>query len=160
MNTHKKIPIHLPEDFDPQPPFVEMKFTESGDMVLSVAILTGKKTINPARAARAHRRLENQSRDLWLELLGEKPKAKKRAAKVDRPGAESRAPIQRFHLILERLRFGSATLSELGKMLEISARTVARDVEFLRSRLLMPIETNWQGCFLTQTVTRCPLCPP
>lgn len=68
--------------------------------------------------------------------------------------------------LLARVRHISAALSsrkrisagELASELEICRRTIARDIDFMRDRLLLPIEADAHGYYFREDVRLCPCC--
>lgn len=70
----------------------------------------------------------------------------------------SRAPIERFHAIIAILVQGKCNATKLATKLEISHKTIHRDLEFMRERLNIPIETTHEGCHLTAPLHVCAVC--
>src|SRR5437764_10679835 len=73
-------------------------------------------------------------------------------------GPRARPPIERFHLIVASLEHGPSTMARLALELEVSKRTIQRDIEFMRDRLNLPIECDFLGCHLTRKVCQCETC--
>lgn len=79
----------------------------------------------------------------------------------------ARTPILRFQLILRELhRNKLVTVADLAALLEVSARTIERDLQFMRDQLMLPIETrvgrpggHSGGHYLASPIaTVCPFC--
>jgi predicted DNA-binding transcriptional regulator YafY len=65
----------------------------------------------------------------------------------------------RFLLILKQLRLGQPVrLGHLAKNLDVTTRTIIRDLDFLIYRLDWPIERTSKGVILIKPVTVCPEC--
>ena len=57
----------------------------------------------------------------------------------------SRPPIERMLRIHERLKSGSfPNCRQMAADLEVSTKTIQRDVDFMRDRLDLPIDFDWQ----------------
>lgn len=70
-----------------------------------------------------------------------KPEAKQPAAPKKTPSVTTRPPVERMLHIHHALRSRSwPNCVQLGKELRFSPRTIARDIEFMRSRMDLPIE--------------------
>jgi predicted DNA-binding transcriptional regulator YafY len=81
---------------------------------------------------------------------------KKAKAPLDK---HSRPPLERVHRIHQRLQQGGyPNATRLALDLEVSAKTVHRDLEFMRDRLAMPIEFDSvrNGYYYTEEVTAMP----
>ena len=77
----------------------------------------------------------------------------------------TRPPIARFHLIaaiLTAAKPGSLiTCEKIAERLEVTTKTVFRDLEFMRDRLGLPIEskrTPGGGFYLTGRIKLCAIC--
>lgn len=67
----------------------------------------------------------------------------------------SRPPIERFRKIA-RITTQEPTSSRiLAVELEVSSKTIERDIEFMRDRLNLPIQATGKGFFMAH----CELCP-
>lgn len=75
------------------------------------------------------------------------------------PSLQSRRPLERMMKIHEALQRNTyPNCSQLGKELEVSSKTVARDLEFMRDSLRLPIVYDPQrfGFYYSETVTSFP----
>lgn len=70
----------------------------------------------------------------------------------------SRPPIARFQRIARMLASGSYSARRLAAALEVSAKTVERDIEFMRDQLGIEIESSRQGYELVRRQSLCPCC--
>lgn len=72
----------------------------------------------------------------------------------------SRPPFYRFQMIMASLKARDVvTIAALAEELEVCEKTVQRDVEFMRDRLRLPIETApGEGYYLAGKVTVCECC--
>jgi len=66
--------------------------------------------------------------------------------------------LNRIHSELQRGRFPNCRT--LAEMLEVSGKTIQRDIDFMRDRLRLPIEFNplTRGYYYSAPVTRFPAC--
>ena len=78
---------------------------------------------------------------------------------------KSRPPLERFQKIAARLASGKHfTGQALADELEVSRKTVERDIQFMRDRLELPIETDGSsfvegsGFYFKAPVRLCPVC--
>ena len=75
-----------------------------------------------------------------------------------------RPAIKRLSFIAGRLSTGAhLTAKQLAEELEVSKKTVDRDLNFMRDRLNLPIETDGcaasgSGFYFTHPVNLCPVC--
>ena len=70
-----------------------------------------------------------------------------------------RPVIERWRKILQIISTkGHATAAYLSVELETSTKTIYRDMDFLRDRLLLPIESANDGYYFTAPITLCPVC--
>jgi len=74
------------------------------------------------------------------------------------PVLQGRFPLQRFGMILTTLMEGPTTARKLAESMEVSAKTIQGDLEFLRDRLDFPIASDWKGVHLSEPIKGCPLC--
>jgi len=77
----------------------------------------------------------------------------------------TRPPLDRFRQIASLLATGRHfTAAALAADLSVSHKTVMRDLDFMRDRMALPIETDGSprnprgGYYFTQPVQLCPLC--
>jgi proteasome accessory factor B len=76
-------------------------------------------------------------------------------------GLFCRPVIERFNRIHSEIqRGGYPNCRTLGEMLEMSGKTIQRDIDFMRDRLLLPIEYDAlrKGFYYTSPVTQFPTC--
>src|SRR5437867_10699291 len=74
----------------------------------------------------------------------------------------SRPPLERMLLIHEKLQSGVfPNCSSLASETEVSARTIKRDIDFMKCRLNLPIEYHQKryGYFYSEKVDRFPSVP-
>lgn len=79
---------------------------------------------------------------------------------LDVRSGKTRAPFERIHRIHEAVRDGNLpNCSTLAKMLEVTAKTVQRDITFMRDRLGLPLEYDEQlhGYRYTEDVSSFPV---
>ena len=72
----------------------------------------------------------------------------------------SRAPLERFRVIAQLLQDGKLhRANELAARLETCPKTIYRDLEFMRDRLGVPIESVvGRGYSISHQIKLCPLC--
>ena len=71
----------------------------------------------------------------------------------------TRTPIERFHRIAAALANRKrTTASFLAEELEVSRKTVERDLEFMRNRLALPIESDVAGHWFSVKIKLCRCC--
>lgn len=72
-----------------------------------------------------------------------------------------RPPWERFRLIMGRLNARPGEAVKCGIIageLEVSRKTVQRDVDFMRDRLQLPIQTKHNGYLVAAPVALCACC--
>lgn len=70
-----------------------------------------------------------------------------------------RSVIVRWREIITLLQAkGPLTATEIGGELETSAKTIYRDMDYLRDRLQLPIVSDDSGFHLMKSITLCPVC--
>ena len=77
-----------------------------------------------------------------------------------RPGLYSRPPLERMMRMHERLKAGRyPNCRKLAEELEVSSKTIQRDIDFMRDRLNLPIEYDQLhfGFAYTEPVTSFPV---
>src|ERR1035437_7065564 len=71
----------------------------------------------------------------------QKPPQENRAARVTHHAIHSRPPLERMLRIHQALQAGGfPNASKLAREVEVSTKTIHRDIEFMRDRLNLPIE--------------------
>lgn len=78
------------------------------------------------------------------------------------PQLFSRPPIERMHIIHERIQAGRFPNSRvLAQEVQVSSRTIKRDIDFMRDRLSLPIQFDTQrnGYHYTERVDQFPSAP-
>jgi predicted DNA-binding transcriptional regulator YafY len=83
------------------------------------------------------------------------PKKQKKAAAAPRPQSVSRPPLERMMRIHDAIQSGKyPNAGELAETLEVSRKSVQRDIEFMRERMNFPIEydKNRWGYYYTKDV--------
>ena len=86
-------------------------------------------------------------------------KRKPRQLSVNEPSIMSRPPVERMFRLHEYIRQGGFhNCRSLGSELGVSAKTIQRDLDFMRDRLLMPIayDESRHGYYYSQSVENLP----
>lgn len=78
---------------------------------------------------------------------------------LDQQPPGNRPPLQRFQHIAAALAVRKrTTVSMLAEELEVSYKTVHRDLDFMRHRLCLPISADEAGFYFTEPVKLCRCC--
>jgi predicted DNA-binding transcriptional regulator YafY len=71
---------------------------------------------------------------------------------------KTRPPIERFAFIARSIQREPMPSSRLAVDMEVSRKTIERDIAFMRDRLQLPIVATGKGYSLARSVTLCRCC--
>lgn len=77
---------------------------------------------------------------------------------MSRPAWHGRFPTERYQRIVRMLHRGPRTCGEIAAEMEVSTKTVFRDIEFMRDRLGIQIIGTQSGMVLKSDVVLCACC--